>query len=295
MAISAGRCLDVLHALKYKLDRSTLEKLYVAFIRSKLEYGNIIWDNCAKYLVEFLENVQFRAAKIISGAINRSNRELVYKELGWETLEERRCQQRLSTMHKIINNDAPAYLQNTIPQNEHSRYNLRNQGNIPPIKCKSAAYQKSFFPQTIKDWNKLDKDTRNIETTESFKRQLTSKYRENSPPTWYSTGDRYFSMIHSRLRMLCSPLNDHLFSHIHVIDSPQCARGHDRETARHFLLECPLFYIERLIMLNDMQNINFDPIFSNLLYGNNKYNEETNIKGFQIIQKFVKDSNRFTI
>ena len=34
LVINAGKCLDVLNALKYKLDRSTLEKLYFAFIRS---------------------------------------------------------------------------------------------------------------------------------------------------------------------------------------------------------------------------------------------------------------------
>ncbi len=100
-------------------------------------------------------------------------------------------------------------------------------------------------------------------------------------------------MIHARFRMLCSPLNDHLFSHIHVIDNPQCACGHARESTRHFLLECPLFYNERNTMLTDMQNINFEPTFSNLLYGNAGYNEETNAKAFRLVQKYLKSSDRF--
>ena len=44
VATSASRCLDVLNALKFKMDRSTLEHLSVAFIRSKWEYASIVWD-----------------------------------------------------------------------------------------------------------------------------------------------------------------------------------------------------------------------------------------------------------
>ena len=42
LAVKAGQCLDVLNALKYKLDRKTLQILYFAFVRSKLEYANIV-------------------------------------------------------------------------------------------------------------------------------------------------------------------------------------------------------------------------------------------------------------
>ena len=31
--------------LKFKLDRKSLETVYIAFIRPLLEYGDIIWDN----------------------------------------------------------------------------------------------------------------------------------------------------------------------------------------------------------------------------------------------------------
>ena len=55
VANSANRCVDVLNALKFKLDRKTLEKLYLSFIRSKLEYGNIIWDNCTQEQADTIE------------------------------------------------------------------------------------------------------------------------------------------------------------------------------------------------------------------------------------------------
>ena len=45
LTVKANRCLDVLNALKYKLNCNTLENRYFAFIRSKAEYANILWDN----------------------------------------------------------------------------------------------------------------------------------------------------------------------------------------------------------------------------------------------------------
>ena len=38
--------INVMRKLKFKLDRKSLETIYIAFIRSLLEYGDAIWDNC---------------------------------------------------------------------------------------------------------------------------------------------------------------------------------------------------------------------------------------------------------
>ena len=40
--------LNILRRLKNSLDRTSLEKIYIAFIRPILEYGNTVWDNCSK-------------------------------------------------------------------------------------------------------------------------------------------------------------------------------------------------------------------------------------------------------
>ena len=46
-------------------------------------------------------------------------------------------------------------------------------------------------------------------------------------------------------------------------------------------------------MFNELNQLVFDPLLNNLLYGNDKFSEETNRKAFLIIQKFIKDSKRF--
>ena len=79
-----------------------------------LEYGNIIWDNCDDYLESKVEKIQKRAARIITGAIIRTPTEVMYKELGWESLKVRRKNLRLQFLHKIIKNETPSYLGNVV-------------------------------------------------------------------------------------------------------------------------------------------------------------------------------------
>ena len=293
IAINAGKCLDILNALKHKLDRSTLEKLYKTFVRSKLEYANVIWDNCSKQMVDLLEGVQYRAAKIISGAINRTSHNIVYNEMGWETLGERRKRQRLKVMYKTVNHQAPSYLQHNIRRHAdaNARYELRHENNIGTYRARTSAFHNSFFPKTIREWNSLDTDTKSAGTLETF----TSKLTVDDPvdPKLYCMGDRALSILHAKMRMLCSNLNDHLFSHIHVIDSPQCQCGFQRENNKHFLLDCPLFFNERADLFNKLNAISFHPTVSNLLYGNKAYTDECNIQAFGYIQNYIKQSGRF--
>ena len=57
VATIARKWRDVLNGHKYKPDRKILERLYFAFIRSKLDYASIVWDNCPKELFDIIENV----------------------------------------------------------------------------------------------------------------------------------------------------------------------------------------------------------------------------------------------
>ena len=76
--------------LKYDLDRKSLTRFYVAYIRPILEYANIIWDNCTKAQSDLLESANLDVARIITGLRRGTSHSLLYKELGWRLLSERR-------------------------------------------------------------------------------------------------------------------------------------------------------------------------------------------------------------
>ena len=63
-----SKILDVMHRLSKDLDRRTLETIYETFVRSKLEYARVIWDDCSEQDSDSIENCQLRAARIVTGA-----------------------------------------------------------------------------------------------------------------------------------------------------------------------------------------------------------------------------------
>ena len=72
-----------------------------------------------------------------------------------------------------------------------------------------------------------------------------------------------------------------------------CPRGNGRETTKHYLFECPLYNTERIVMLSDINVIGIPPNLNNLLYGCRDKSKALNFQLFDIVQKFIKDSERF--
>ena len=58
---------DIYKKVKHLLDRYSLIRIYFAFIRHVLEYGNVVWGNCTKKKSDLLESVQIEAGRIITG------------------------------------------------------------------------------------------------------------------------------------------------------------------------------------------------------------------------------------
>ena len=82
--------LSVFRRVKFKLNRSHLQTIYISFIRPLMEYGDIVWDNITDYLKQSLESLQLEAARIVTGATTLTSRQLLYDETGWQTLQTRR-------------------------------------------------------------------------------------------------------------------------------------------------------------------------------------------------------------
>ena len=149
---SVSKHLNVLRKLKYKLSRSNLEKLYIVYIRPILEYACEVWDNCGKGNANKLEKMQLEAARIITGLPIFTSRDIIYKETGLETLENRRNRRKLQLFYNIQNGNAPHYLCNLMPPCIQSTtvYPLRNGNDIILPFCRLALTNNSFIPSTIR-------------------------------------------------------------------------------------------------------------------------------------------------
>ena len=68
-------------------------------MRPHLDYGDIVYHNQRSDLMKLIEQVQYKAALIVSVCWQGTSRERLYGELGWESLCERwAC--RLTTFYK---------------------------------------------------------------------------------------------------------------------------------------------------------------------------------------------------
>ena len=62
-----------------------------------------------------LDQLQLEAARIVTGLPIFASSILIYKELSWESLTERRKRRKLQMFYNIQNNNAPMYLCDLIP------------------------------------------------------------------------------------------------------------------------------------------------------------------------------------
>jgi hypothetical protein len=277
-------------------------------IRPILEYAGVIFDGCADNQADRLEAVQRQAALSCTGAYRHTSHEKLLEELGWPLLLTRRKQHRMNLMFKIQHNLIPRYLVDICPQltRDRTNYNLRTGMNITTPLQKTTTYQKSFFPQSINDWNNLGPDIKEIKTIDSFKYRQKKLCGSKINPL-YQHDSSNAAINQTRIRLGLSGLSSQRFDYNHIND-PRCLTcGAPNEDPIHYFMLCPTYDGPRPNFLADIcdiikaSNIEIDfrrRSFRNFFIetvtkGTHLLNEDANIKIFQITQQFIKESKRF--
>lgn len=145
---------------------------YTSMVRPTVEYACSVWDPTEQKQVKVLEKVQKRAARFVHNNYTDRTPGCVTKmvrDLQWESLEQRRKNARLCMLHKIKHNlidiNKDEYL---TPNDRRTRgadryFQERTNCNI---------YAQTFFPKTIRDWNRLPASTTSANTVEGFRAAL---------------------------------------------------------------------------------------------------------------------------
>ena len=287
----AKKKVDILRGLMYRLNRKSIEKLYISYIRPILEYGDTVWDGCSEYEKKELEKVQQSALRVILGAKKGTSHDLLYAETNLEKLDTRRTRHKLIQFFKIHHGLAPSTLTDLVPclTKDKTQYKLRKPINIGTYQSHTESLHKSFFPSTIRSWNSLPDEVKSIPTLEQFKEAVTPE-KKKVPGRFYH-GERKFQILHNRLRLRCSNLAEDLYN-INVKDSPLCECRRDLEDAEHFILECPRYQHVRDHLKTRYMDI-FQYNIETLLHGDDSLPENINIYIFSIVHGFIKLSKRF--
>ena len=289
---SAFKRLGILEKLKYKVSRKVLERMFISYVRSLLDYGDVVYDGCTENDKILLESVQIKAGRIITGLTRSCSRNSIYEELGWVPLSERRKRHKIIMYFKILNGKAPSYLSELIPQQvaDRSGYVTRNRNDITTFRCNTEHFSRTFFPSTTVLWNSLDETIKNSTSISALKRGLSAN--DGKPPSWYSYGDRRCQIIHCQLRNNCSSLNNELYLN-HVDINPICRCGTDYETAYHYIFNCPLHVNSRAALLDFFELLEIDLTLDVLLFGDETLPENVNIRICAAFHDFISSSKRF--
>lgn len=150
----------------YQCPRKTKELCYKTLVRPILDYSSIIWDPSTANNIKKLEMVQRRYARFIFGEYRTtSSVTAMVNQLKWTSLQERRAQAKAAMIYRITNNlvDVPhTFLTPTVALRGHSsRY-------LVPF-ARTDIYRYSFFPDSIRIWNRLPQDLVNRTSLDSFR------------------------------------------------------------------------------------------------------------------------------
>ena len=243
----AKKSIGLSKMLSKYLPRNALCQIYKSYVRSQLDYGDVIYHNPSKtndifyssYLstwMEKLELVQYSAALAITGAWRGTYSRKIYNELGWESLDSRRWCRHLTSFYKITNNLTPDYTRDPIPPLHRSQYSLRNQDVIEQLRPRTERFKSSFYSSCLMEWNKLDHSIKESHTFASFKAKLPVLVRPKAKSV-YGIHDPVGLSYLTQLRVSLSKLNLHKFKHNFrdALDA-MCPSNDGFENEEHFLL-----------------------------------------------------------
>ena len=173
--------------------------------------------------------------------------------------------------------------------------------NISNIKTRSNFFRNSFFPSTVTEWNKLDRNIRNSDFLNIFKLSLL-KFVRPVANSVFDIINPYGLKLLTRLRLGLSHLRYHKFRHnFQDCINPICDCDLEIETTTYFLLRCSLFQSARQSLLMNIKKIDEnilkkhdELITETLLYGDDRFDLSCNKSIISSIIEFIVSTERFS-
>ena len=302
VCLKANRKLSVLRSVKL-LSRQTLDLLYKLTVRSVIDYALPVYHKQLKQTeMARLENLQYRAGKIVTGALHFTSKDKLNAELGWESILKRGNFLGLNIFHKIHLHETRPLIRTCMPKLDFERKHLtRSKGGYIPFKQNGDKFKRSFFPHISGLWNSFPQNVQ-CKNVEDFK--IYTK-NEMKPPRYkhFSRGSKIGNSLLTRIRVGRSFLNQHKFT-IGFSDTPECLCHHKIESPEHYFLDCFLYSPERQILFNliehnipNFKNLNKKRKIDIILRGINLDNPDylqLNTKITKAVQNFILNTKRFT-
>ena len=156
-------------------------------IKPVIRYGANIWTSTSKGNINSIFKLQKRVARNILDAEPRSRSVPLFNSLNWIPFYHESYAIRCSLLLKRILGRTPVYLKQTLKLNSdaHNRRTHFSNLNFNCPRCKNLKTEggRTFTVRSIKEWNKLDKDLKELKNAKALKKKfinnLLSKQNSN--------------------------------------------------------------------------------------------------------------------
>ncbi len=144
-----------------------------------------MWDPHTRRNIDWLEQINTKAARFITNNYTQAPGITTHlkQQINMDPLHIRRQAHRLTLMYKIANNyidiDPHTYLHNMNNQRTRNTHNHTYQ----TCHTNTDSYKHSYFPRTIRDWNRLPHPILNSNTLDSFTKQIHIHLSPQHPNT----------------------------------------------------------------------------------------------------------------
>ena len=303
IVLKCKKRLSSLSQFKYKLSRGSLNTLYFAMVRSLLDYGCVLFYDTESVHTVKLENIQYQAGIIVSGAMKTTSYNKILSELGWPRLSERTKFLRACLFYKGTKGLTVKYFHDLIADRcsrAGERRQLRTDTQFIPPFSRSERYINSFIPASCRIWNSIPDSVKNVNSIESFRYHYKKTFFSQQLPG-YSSGNRRPNVLHTRFRLGFTQLNSDLFIRS-LTDSPNCRCGYQNESYSHYFLDCPLHIVSRNSLFTSI-NQKFPYLLNSsspaqllnlFIFGfDDLMHSKYNVDLFELVQTFIVSSKRF--
>ena len=179
--------VGLLRKLKHILPHTCLDTVYRTTVQSRIDYLLSVWGFTADCHLHKVQKMQNRAARLITHNFDRDVRSIdIVKQLGWQSVTERRDYFTIVTVFKSLNGLLPPYMQDMFTYSHNmvsrtTRSTARNDLYVPPVNRK--LFCQSLQYTGAKLWNSLPINLRTIDSLPVFKHKLKQHLCNAEPIT----------------------------------------------------------------------------------------------------------------
>jgi ribonucleases P/MRP protein subunit RPP40 len=167
-AIATGVLMQLVKCFHYR-DRHVFLKLYTQYVRPHLEFATPAWSPWLQSDIQVLEKVQEKAVKMITGLTGKDYLSRC-KELGIETLKERRHIQDMAQVYKLVHGMDKV---NRIKLFEHvpeGRTRLAaDRLNVQATASRTDIRMNFFTQRVVNSWNSISANVKTSVNVHVFK------------------------------------------------------------------------------------------------------------------------------